>query len=220
MSDRKEVVAVVLAAGRGERMGADKALLDLGGEPALSRMIRVLREAGVSQIVVVLREVRAAHRRALHLEGLTTALNPDPAAGQLASIRIGLANVRTRADGFLLCPVDVPLFDVDDVRALLAGFAAAGDEIAIVVPSDGRRRGHPALYAASLAAEFRALEPASPPNAVVRRDPARVLHVPLANPELYSDLDSKADLGAALERRGLPLPPAGGSPPASPRGRG
>src|SRR5207237_1164973 len=118
------------------------------------------------------------------------------------SIRIGLANLEPASAAFLLCPVDVPLFEADDVRALVAAFAAKAPAIGIVVPGNGKERGHPALFAASLAAEFRALADSDPGNAVLRKDPARVLHLALPNPELYADIDDEKDYAAALARRG------------------
>jgi molybdenum cofactor cytidylyltransferase len=202
MTASQKVAAIVLAAGASRRMGRDKALLDLHGEPALARMLRVLRESEVDQIVVVTRDVRSPLRAAVNLEGVTTAINSDTAAGQTRSIRIGLANVSPSAAAFLLCPVDVPLFDARDVRELIAAYfdRPTGSPHRIVVPSDGARRGHPALFAAELRDEFRALADSDPAHLVIRKDRSRVLHIATHNPELFLDLDDDAQYRAALER--------------------
>jgi molybdenum cofactor cytidylyltransferase len=194
--------AIVLAAGRSRRMGRDKALLDFLGEPALGRMVRVLRDAKLDRIVVVTGEVRSALRHLVNLEGVTTAINPDPDSSQTRSIRIGLANTPPATRAFLLCPVDVPLFEVRDVRALIDAFAALppGAAQKIVVPGDGARRGHPALFAAELRDEFQALSDSDPAHLVIRKDPSRVLHLPSQNQELFLDLDEESDYRAALER--------------------
>ena len=44
---------IVTAAGRGERMGADKALLDLGGVTAIERIVAQCRAAGLGPVLVV-----------------------------------------------------------------------------------------------------------------------------------------------------------------------
>ena len=49
-------VAIVPAAGRGVRMGADKALLDLGGATAIARVVQSCRDAGIADVLVVRRE--------------------------------------------------------------------------------------------------------------------------------------------------------------------
>lgn len=174
--------AIILAAGRGERMGREKALLEFGTETALGRMIRNLREAAVERIVVVLREIRPELRRKVDLEGVTTAMNTTPASGATRSLRIGLANLRSDCEAFLICPVDQPLFDSSDVRALLVAFEQRSANISIIAPSDGSRRGHPVLFARELAREFQSLGDDVPANTVIRKDPQRVQHVPLSNP--------------------------------------
>jgi CTP:molybdopterin cytidylyltransferase MocA len=47
------VVAIVPAAGKGRRMGADKALLDLEGTTAIERIARALLAAGIDELLVV-----------------------------------------------------------------------------------------------------------------------------------------------------------------------
>ncbi len=178
-------------------MGADKALLDLGGEPALSRMLRVLREAGVTRIVTVTRPIDAAFRRAIDLSGVTTAINPEPTRGQTTSIRIGVQNLPSGVDAFLLCPVDMPLFEAADVGALRDAFRARPASASIVVPSVAGRRGHPALFSIRLAGEFRALKDDEPGHLVVRKDAGRVLHVVSENEALAFDLDTPTDLARA-----------------------
>lgn len=191
------VAALVLAAGESSRMGRPKALLDFGGETAIARMLRVLREAGVARIACVLSRRLAG---LVHVDGVTIALNPDPARGQASTIRVGLANLDPALDAFLLCPVDVPLFAAADVRALLDAFASRQPGIEIVAPSDGRRRGHPVLFAKALRREFLALADGAPAHSVIRARPERVAHVLRANVELFSDLDTPGDYAAALAR--------------------
>jgi len=202
-----EVTAIVLAAGESARMGTDKALLEFHGETALARMIRVLKEVPVGRIIVVLRE----HSRALRevdLVGVSSALNIDAARGQTSSIRIGINNLGSPGklvpgdSAFLLCPVDVPLFQAEDVRALVDkwhGEAGIGEpEPSIVVPSHDGRRGHPVLFDMTLADEFRRLADSDPAHVVLRRDAGRVAHVVRDNPYLVTDLDTPAQYQEAL----------------------
>lgn len=49
---------VVLAGGRSTRMAKDKAFLELGGELLLARQIRLLREAGVAEVLISVRADR------------------------------------------------------------------------------------------------------------------------------------------------------------------
>ena len=68
----KRTVAIVPAAGRGERMGQDKALLDLGGVTAIERIVMTCRSAGVDQVLVVRREDAGALPEDLEVQVVTT----------------------------------------------------------------------------------------------------------------------------------------------------
>jgi molybdenum cofactor cytidylyltransferase len=195
------VAAIVLAAGESRRMGTSKALLDFGGETALARVVRVLGAVPVARTIVVLPPPHSmAMPRAFDREGVTTVVNVDPSRGQTSSIRVGLASLGGAARAFLLCPVDVPLFEAADVRALLEARSAArsaSSAARIFVPSHAGRRGHPVLFDRALAAEFAALGDGEPGHAVLRRDESRVVHVARDNPFLVKDIDTPEDYRAA-----------------------
>jgi len=192
-------LAILLAAGAGRRMGASKALLQLGAELAVRRCLRALAQGGCDEARVVLGAQAEAVRAALPQPPPDVVLNPQPDAGQTGSLKLALARGPGRGAAFLLHTVDHPLLEPEDVRALLAAFERRTAGQAIVVPVVGGRRGHPAVFAAELAAELLALGDDEPAHRVVRRDPARVLELPLPNPWLARDLDTPEDLAAARE---------------------
>lgn len=194
------MLAILLAAGRGRRIGTPKALLDLGGRPAVLRCVDLLRAGGATSLLVVTGAGAAAERiEALLPRDVEVIRNPEPERGQTSSLKLALAG-RVPED-VLLHTVDHPLVHPDDVRALLAAWRAAPAGIAIVAPSVEGRRGHPTLYSAAAAAEFCALDDDQPAHAVVRREPARVMHVARSDPWIVLDIDTPEDLSAA--RRAL-----------------
>jgi len=190
-------LAIVLAAGAGRRMGAGKALLELGGEPALVRCLRALEQGGCDERRVVLGGDAAAVLARLPAPAPDSLVNSHPERGQTGSLKLALARGAGRGPCFVLHTADHPLVRAADVRALLVAFAARGPGQRIVVPVVGGRRGHPALFETALAAEFLALGDDEPAHLVARRDPARVLEVPCDNPWLVRDLDTPEDLAAA-----------------------
>ncbi|MFH0943972.1 MAG: nucleotidyltransferase family protein [Planctomycetota bacterium] len=197
----RPTAAIILSAGCSARMGSPKALLRFGDETALERMVRVLREAGVDQLVLVLNRELASLKPIHSLRGLTRVVNPRPERGQTSSIQTGIQNLCAGAGSFLLCPVDTPLFEPDDVRQLLAAFEKRPAGVRIVVPSYKHRRGHPVLFHRELAAEFLRLPSETPAHAVLRADPDRVLHLVTENEDLVLDLDTDEAYRDALKRR-------------------
>ena len=106
---RTIVSGIVLAAGRSRRMGRPKAMLPIGpgGETFVGRIIRILREGGVDDVVVVVAGEESPVARALLREELAhrIAVNPSPDLGQLSSVKAGLHAVdRPGVGGMLVTP--------------------------------------------------------------------------------------------------------------------
>ena len=188
-------LAILLAAGRGSRLGQPKAALDLAGLTALERCAAALRQGGADELRVVLAAGDEQGLAAAGRAGASPVFNRDPARGQTSSLKAGLAAGPLPRSTWLLHTVDHPLVRSEDVSALLA---ACAPPHAIAVPVVGGRRGHPVAFAPEVAAEFTALEDDQPAHEVVRRYPARVRRVERENPWLVADLDTPEDLAAVL----------------------
>ena len=48
-----KVAAIVLAAGKSERMGRNKLLLELGGKTIIERVLDALKKVNITQIIIV-----------------------------------------------------------------------------------------------------------------------------------------------------------------------
>jgi molybdenum cofactor cytidylyltransferase len=167
------VVAVVLAAGEGRRMGGPKALVRIQGTTFVERCVERMCRPGVSEVVVVVGPLQ--ERVAALLPGVTCVPNPRAADGMLGSILRGLEAADERAaDAVLLHPVDHPLVEaatVDRVVAALAGGAR------IAVPSREGRRGHPGGFGRAAWAALRNAPPERGARAVLADHPQWIVHV-------------------------------------------
>ncbi|WP_165949106.1 NTP transferase domain-containing protein [Kribbella turkmenica] len=122
-------VALLLAAGRGLRMRSTrpKVLRRVGGTTLLERSVRVLRQAGVERIIVVLGYraddvVATIKDRKLPVE---VVVNPDWESGTASSVLAGLSQIGERR---CLVVMGDHVFEADDVRRLIqtpAGNVAA-----------------------------------------------------------------------------------------------
>jgi CTP:molybdopterin cytidylyltransferase MocA len=171
------VVAVVLAAGAGRRIGSPKALLPIRGATFLAHVARGLQRPGVAAVVAV---IGHGARRVEAEAGLPTevalVVNPRPDDGMLGSVIIGLEAAEARgADAVLLHPVDHPLVSPATTDAVLAALAAGA---LIAVPSYADRRGHPGGFARSTWAFLREARPGRGARAVLADHPEWLVHVP------------------------------------------
>jgi CTP:molybdopterin cytidylyltransferase MocA len=168
--------ALILAAGRGARVGGPKALLTLDGETFLARVARLLRRPGVARVTAVLgHEADRVRREAALPPDVGVTVNARYADGMLTSILAGLDDAEAAgAEAVLVHPVDHPLVDAATVDAVVAALAQGAT---IAVPSHGGRRGHPAGFARSAWAALRAADPEEGARGVLARHPEWIQHV-------------------------------------------
>jgi len=188
------IAGVVLAAGRSERMGTPKALLDFRGQPFIIRVLEALEALDLRPRLVVLgpdapriRPVLAAHD-CLILE------NPDVAGGPIGSLRAALAALKPlRPAGLVAWPVDLPHVRVATLERLLEAYRHAGAPA--VLPAFGDRRGHPVVWDRALFEELATSEAASRhgAGAVLSAHERQLLVVAVDDPAVIDDLNTPED---------------------------
>ena len=95
----KEISAYVLAGGQSRRMGHDKALISLAGQPLIAHALTILREAGLSPKIAGARSNLSTYAPVIP--------DPDPDLGPLSGICAALESSPARYAIFL--PIDMPL---------------------------------------------------------------------------------------------------------------
>jgi len=146
---REDITGLVLAGGRGSRMGGvDKGLQDHRGVPlALHALRRLQPQVGTAML--------SANRNLPDYEAMGVPVWSDSIegyAGPLAGLLTGLEHART--DWLVTVPCDTPDFPLDLVDRLAEAEAAQGAEIAMAAThEDGELRAQPVfcLLRASLA---------------------------------------------------------------------
>ena len=111
------VAAVVLAAGASRRLGRAKQSVEIGGETLLVRTVRVAVEAGLSPVIVVVRDVNLANG----LHGCEVVENTLAEEGMASSIRCGITRAqKLGAAGVVVMACDQVALGAEHLRALCA----------------------------------------------------------------------------------------------------
>lgn len=153
-----KISALVLAAGRSSRMGAqNKLLMPLHGAPMIVRTIDAIAASGVREVVVVLGHDADAVGNALTGREVTFIGNPLFAEGMSTSLKAGLGGIQADADGVLVCLGDMPAVTTQAIDKLIAAFNPTEGR-AIIVPTYQGKRGNPVLFARAFVDEMRAAE--------------------------------------------------------------
>ena len=147
------VGAIVLAAGRGRRMGGPKHLLPVDGVPLLARVLDTLSAVTqVEQRVAVLRHGDSEGARLARDLGAEVAWVEADATGRSVSVCAGVAAI-AEGRALLIAMADQPFLIAQDFAALIA---PPGRERIVHARYDGQR-GTPVLFAAAYRSALLAL---------------------------------------------------------------
>ncbi|MBK7823710.1 NTP transferase domain-containing protein [Nannocystis sp.] len=127
------LVAVILAAGKGTRMGSDlpKVLHPFLGEPLVLHPIRAARAAGAAMVVVIVGHGAAAVQAALAgQQGLRFALQAEQ-RGTGHAVQCALPALAEHAGDVLILSGDVPRLRPDTLHALAAACATSRGGLAL-----------------------------------------------------------------------------------------
>lgn len=184
------IAGILLAAGAARRFGARKLLHPLpDGTPIGLRSALNLVPAVDRALAVLAPEDRELAAR-LQAAGIEVCPCPASGEGMGASLACG---VRAAADaaGWVIALADMPFVRPDSIVAVADALRAGA---AIAIPGHEGERGHPIGFARAFHAELAALGGDVGARAIVARERARVVQVPVNDPGILRDIDTPDDL--------------------------
>lgn len=196
---------MLLAAGSGARMGhKPKCLLELDSVSLLRRQLLALLEdvVGGDNLVVVLGH--HAQHTAPEVRGLpvTVVHNPNPDAGQVSSLRLGLQALKATFDCVLVALADQPLINRHDIKDLINAYNHRPLGTQVVQPCVDGLPGNPVMFSAEVRADILA----SPADVGCRQwqtaHPHAVHHWVSPNLHYRTDVDTPQDVEALAARTG------------------
>ena len=186
------VACVVLAAGTSTRMGTNKLLLDLDGQPVVRRAACAALAAGLSPVVVVLGHESALVEQAIGAVASQVQLvvNPDFLMGVNSSLRTGILSLSDTVNACVVMLADMPFVTSAMSSGLVTEYRASHAPL-VISDYDGVNA-PPMLYDRALFGELMTMEGEGCGRAVVKRHRAEaaVLNWPGA---ALNDLDVPAD---------------------------
>jgi len=193
------ITAIVLAAGKSERMGRPKMLLPFGRKTLIETVLAGVRRSRIDDVIVVLGAHREAIEPVISKLAFRTVFNKDFGAGMLSSVLWGLHEVPAAAQAFLVVLGDHPSPPASVIDRLIAAHERTGK--GIVLPVYRGRRGHPILIDTRYREEVTALDPSIGLRQLLGDHPADVLEVSVRTPAVLVDVDRPDDYRKALNSR-------------------
>ncbi len=200
---RLVVGAVLLAAGSGSRMGhKPKCLLELGGVSLIRRQLIALSGAGVDELVVVLGHHADRIEPEVRDFPVTLVRNPDPDAGQVSSLRLGLQALSGKIDTVLVALADQPLINGQDINDLIGAYKKRPAGTEVVQPTVDGLPGNPVMFSQSVREQLLASEARVGCKQWQSVNPQAVHPWATTNTRYRTDVDSPEDIEALAARTG------------------
>lgn len=193
MTPGTRIGAVVLAAGRSQRMGQPKMVLPWGERTVIEHVVAEIAKAGVSEIVVVTGGARELVEGALKGGPARTVFNPQYENFEMTvSLQCGLrALVETDCEAMLICLGDQPAISANVIAALAGAYERS--QANLVIPSYQNRRGHPWLVTRRLWDAILSLPPEKTLRDFLNTYTDEIEYVLVDTPAVLSDLDTPED---------------------------
>lgn len=201
---KNTLTSLVLLAGNSTRMGRPKQHLRLGEKTFLQLIIAKLRSFDeiTRMLFVGQNSDKDGQFEVAKNDGIWVN-NPTPEDGPLSSIRLALPAI-AEDSAILLWPVDHPMISEETVKRLISEWQKKPDMI--TVPSDGKRRGHPAIFPAWCRPLFKEISLADGAHKILQMNPQRINHMPTDDLWITRNLNTPETLTEAENWLKLPTP--------------
>jgi molybdenum cofactor cytidylyltransferase len=197
----RPVAAIVLAAGRARRFGAQKLLAPFGTSTVVRTVVDTMRAAGLDYVVVVGGPGGEAVRASVGGPPVVWTENPEPDRGMSSSLVAGVSAIPPNVGAALIVLGDQPTVSVQVVQRVVTAWRQGGGPV--VAPRYRGLRGNPVLFDAGLFGALGSLVGEHGARDLIAADPARVtmVDVPEAPP---MDIDTPGDYDELLRRGRTP----------------
>jgi molybdenum cofactor cytidylyltransferase len=192
-----DISAILLAAGRSRRMGAFKPLLPFGDQTVVERCVANLRDAEISDVLVVVGHRASEIRQQLEEQDVRFALNPDPDSEMSASIACGVEQIGDEAKAVIVALVDHPAVPIAVISLLIDEWRKG--EGKLFQPEHEGRGGHPVLIDLEYRDELLNLDSQLGLRALFDRHREQVRRLPVDSPFVARDMDTWEDYVALHE---------------------
>lgn len=186
----KNIGAVILSAGTASRMGRQKLLLPLAGQPLLAHVLQTVAGLPWADCLAVIGEPADELAAVCCAQGIRAVYNPRREEGQATSIVLAEKELTSELAGIMFFLGDQPLVPVALLEAVAARFTQAADPKVIVVPSFQGQRYSPVLFGSYWRPALAALSGDTGGRQIMRAHPEQVIELPWSEVSAFYDADT------------------------------
>lgn len=170
--------------------------------PLIRRQLIALSGAGADEVVVVLGHYSERIEEAVKEFPVTLVHNPDPDAGQISSLRLGLQALSPKLDAMLVALADQPLINSQDINDLIGAYKKRPAGAQVVQPMVDGLPGNPVMFSAEVREQILLGDANVGCRQWQAAHPAQVHAWLNSNSRYRTDVDTPEDIEALAARTG------------------
>jgi molybdenum cofactor cytidylyltransferase len=182
------IAAILLAAGKSSRFGANKLMHPLGGQPIALHAAAALKAACPNALAVV--APGSPLQAQLEQAGLATIVCETAHNGMGESLKAAIAATED-ADGWLVALADMPYIQPATHRRIVQALQEGAD---LAAPAYRGERGHPVGLGARFRGDLLALTGDAGARAILKAHAAEIRLIEVDDPGVLKDIDTPGDL--------------------------
>jgi molybdenum cofactor cytidylyltransferase len=193
------IAGIILAAGKGSRMGGGKMTALLHGKALVRHVADAAVASHLDPVIAVLGHDADHVEKALDGTGVRIIHNSDFAKGMATSLKAGIAALPAKTDAALILLGDMPQITPAIIKRLLENFKDH-PEAAAVVPMVADQRGNPILLSRKLFDQVMGLQGDMGARKLLVVAGDSVVEVTLDDAAVLTDIDTKDALEKLNQR--------------------
>lgn len=188
---KKQVTAIVLAAGKSTRMGQQKLLMPFEGRSMVATVANKIAGSVSSRTIVVTGSDRGKIEEELEAYPVFFINNERFEEGMLTSVKAGVAATDPETDGYLVLLGDQPMVSEAVINRLISVFQKGGK--GLLIPVFRGKRGHPVLIGSKYKNEIKILNPEIGLRDLFLKHPDDIQEIEVELAEVLRDIDTPGD---------------------------
>ena len=191
MTVGKDIHAVLLAAGRSERMGRNnKLLLNVDGIPLVRKSAINILNSNVTSMTVVTGFDENKIVNALSGLNVNFVKNINFREGLSSSLKAGLANITPTPSAVIICLADMPKVQPEHINRLLENFDPLRG-LEICIPTNNGKRGNPVLIGSRFFPHIFETNGDFGAKQVMKHHPDKIVEVEIGTSDIHFDIDTQ-----------------------------
>ena len=190
---------VILAAGRGSRMGSvPKALLKIENKTFLDIIATNISSALPGKIYLVLGHYKDEINASIDCSKFNILINPRPERGQLSSLHTAINNMPSNVTAIMVTLVDLPLIKDHTYKKIVSQWKENKDKIHVVTCRG--RRGHPVIFPKLYFKELLSAPPDKGARTVLHSNINDIISIEVNDSGIRKDFDTRGDYQNLLNK--------------------